>query len=191
MCGEHLINGVNGDGYRGSSPRVRGTLYCRRSQLRRFWDHPRVCGEHVFIVKRGHGIRGSSPRVRGTRRVWRNMAYRYGIIPACAGNTSWCSRSSPDARDHPRVCGEHKLVLTELAGRTGSSPRVRGTRMSIPLWTTEHGIIPACAGNTTSRPSNEPSTRDHPRVCGEHQKGSAWCSPRLGSSPRVRGTPKR
>ena len=52
------------------------------------------------------------------------------------------------------------------------------------------GIIPAHAGNTVTRVRTSPLSRDHPRVCGEHStiKNSGSCV--LGSSPRMRGTPK-
>ena len=50
------------------------------------------------------------------------------------------------------------------------------------------GIIPACAGNTSPRPARTPTTRDHPRVCGEHGYLTTAEVAELGSSPRVRGT---
>ena len=52
----------------------------------------------------------------------------------------------------------------------------------------ETGIIPACAGNTHSGQSCLVSSRDHPRVCGEHAHGYKDDANDLGSSPRVRGT---
>ncbi|EEP20759.1 hypothetical protein BIFANG_03329 [Bifidobacterium angulatum DSM 20098 = JCM 7096] len=51
------------------------------------------------------------------------------------------------------------------------------------------GIIPACAGNTCLRSSCRLSSRDHPRVCGEHLPSFLLPSFIAGSSPRVRGTP--
>ena len=60
--------------------------------------------------------------------------------------------------------------------------------MSIPLWTTRRGIIPACAGNTVPQIFPHPSLRDHPRVCGEHHYSVSDQGDAGGSSPRVRGT---
>ena len=51
------------------------------------------------------------------------------------------------------------------------------------------GIIPAYAGNTTSRAAPCPDAWDHPRVCGEHTGVGAANVTAKGSSPRMRGTP--
>ena len=51
------------------------------------------------------------------------------------------------------------------------------------------GIIPAYAGNTPAVRRRAPECRDHPRVCGEHEIAALAACPRLGSSPRMRGTP--
>ena len=70
----------------------------------------------------------------------------------------------------------------------GSSPRMRGTPGSGEPPTTEHGIIPADAGNTRAKSLETMYGLDHPRVCGEH----LWMPPTMpltmGSSPRMRGT---
>ena len=71
-------------------------------------------------------------------------------------------------RDHPRVCGEHRLgVLAVLI-------------MS--------GIIPAYAGNTSIDGRIGQKYWDHPRVCGEHAFDDAEWITVEGSSPRMRGT---
>ena len=92
------------------------------------------------------------------------------------------------ARDHPRVCGEHKLTGESEYRAAGSSPRVRGTQIA----TREHnlfvGIIPACAGNTADERYEMWQYRDHPRVCGEHPGRIRADTEHTGSSPRVRGT---
>ena len=48
-------------------------------------------------------------------------------------------------------------------------------------------ITPAYAGKSSSLGSYPPSTRDHPRVCGEKQKTPPWGVEKGGSPPRVRG----
>ena len=51
------------------------------------------------------------------------------------------------------------------------------------------GIIPAYAGNTLTHGRGGASFRDHPRVCGEHGRTFELAVDRVGSSPRMRGTP--
>ena len=189
VCGEHMTMATLLNVSAGSSPRVRGTpvLQLRRAGRRgiipacagnTLWaarpaparrDHPRVCGEHVRAALRGYRPPGSSPRVRGTLETFGASAVTSGIIPACAGNT-----------------GDG---LVQMVGVQGSSPRVRGTPASVQCSRQCRGIIPACAGNTRRTEATAPSSRDHPRVCGEHQKNGADDLSEKGSSPRVRGTP--
>ena len=148
VCGEHCTVLTNESWKPGSSPRMRGTL--QRSPQRhvpagiipayagntcvRFapssasGDHPRVCGEHSTCVTVGPGDTGSSPRMRGTQCVPKATYHGIGIIPAYAGNTTCFVGMSDSRRDHPRVCGEHNLLTCTGARRTGSSPRMRGTR---------------------------------------------------------------
>ena len=70
---------------------------------------------------------GSSPRVRGTLALDAGEKHDGGIIPACAGNTVSVEIEGVIVGDHPRVCGEHQRAYEKLIGRSGSSPRVRGT----------------------------------------------------------------
>ena len=91
--------------------------------------------------------------------------------------------------DHPRVCGEHRLCVSCPSLAAGSSPRVRGTRIRARRRRAAEGIIPACAGNTTPARTVTRSSRDHPRVCGEHKFRDDAARDAWGSSPRVRGTP--
>ena len=111
---------------------------------------------------------GSSPRVRGTPRDHRP----FSDFPV----------------DHPRVCGEHALQRRREHHQRGSSPRVRGTHEGLRRSRLRRGIIPACAGNTSSPVSSRRARRDHPRVCGEHYTVEGMYAAIEGSSPRVRGT---
>ena len=150
-----------------------------------------MCGEHRNVTTRPTTTRGSSPRVRGTRASPSSVRLYLGIIPACAGNTVSRSRFVSLYRDHPRVCGEHRFCHARRIRASGSSPRVRGTHH---VGNDAHGgvgIIPACAGNTVHLTRLRAVLRDHPRVCGEHRYGIGFDTVPLGSSPRVRGTPKK
>ena len=53
------------------------------------------------------------------------------------------------------------------------------------------GIIPAYAGSTAYHTVAKPKMRDHPRVCGEHRAMSTGQGRIWGSSPRMRGAPRR
>ena len=208
MCGEHERSGQEGREPSGSSPRVRGTLAvhpafervrgiipacagntrhrpCRAPPAR---DHPRVCGEHPTQTPRSRLTAGSSPRVRGTLVRIAASSHEHGIIPACAGNTRTVFRQCSRTRDHPRVCGEHRSDSLHFAQDLGSSPRVRGTPLTVHRRVERDGIIPACAGNTVGGFSRDRMQGDHPRVCGEHYHCIMPSVIGSGSSPRVRGT---
>ena len=76
-------------------------------------------------------------------------------------------------RDHPRVCGEHSLMIRSRTCLQGSSPRMRGALSLIFPVLLLAGIIPAYAGSTVRHSAAPPYSRDHPRVCGEHSYRSA------------------
>ena len=143
-----------------TSARVRRLSPCR--------DHPRVCGEHSSDRCRPPCMWGSSPRMRGTLMPTLKPLYAAGIIPAYAGNTKPAWRTPCGIWDHPRVCGEHAVIVDFVGGLSGSSPRMRGTQSTIFRLRHNRGIIPAYAGNTLAKAVEMTARLDHPRVCGEH-----------------------
>ena len=188
-CGEHSSSSSSDICPAGSSPRMRGTRKrplpnwqadrfipahagntSASDSARRYPAvHPRACGEHLppCVVSRSHF--GSSPRMRGTLQLLQAQSQVLRFIPAHAGNTA---RGCPRSRTHPvhpRACGEHAAVLPFRSASAGSSPRMRGTRISENEEKIAERFIPAHAGNTTSPNSMTP----------------LFC----GSSPRMRGTP--
>ena len=193
----------------GSSPRARGTL--RPSRLSFFAlriipasagntgslslrsttkpDHPRERGEHINAISLPTPFDGSSPRARGT--PWRPDAdhRQRRIIPASAGNTYRGRRSRVNSTDHPRERGEHPNRVTSPDSADGSSPRARGTPNGAHNQPFRRRIIPASAGNTDLRKTNEANVPDHPRERGEHTANSPAIATESGSSPRARGTP--
>ena len=126
--------------------------------------------------------------MRGTPWIGDPSGIGTGIIPAYAGNTSDINTCTFTGRDHPRVCGEHHWSTSWLCRRSGSSPRMRGTRCRRTVRGSRARIIPAYAGNTSLIPTESASSRDHPRVCGEHEVSFPSSSNMPGSSPRMRGT---
>ena len=73
-------------------------------------------------------------------------------------------------------------------GRTGSSPRVRGTGRRARDGAHIVRFIPAGAGNSMSMPACATCWPVHPRGCGEQTRPMRSASIAAGSSPRVRGT---
>ena len=150
-------------------------------------DHPRVCGEHQVVMRATLPLRGSSPRMRGAPRDGANPEADLRIIPAYAGSTTWLRGQSRPARDHPRVCGEHSVVMPEIWISAGSSPRMRGAPVQWKVRHSRRGIIPAYAGSTRVGLRLVDGRGDHPRVCGEHDMGGFGDVITQGSSPRMRG----
>ena len=153
---------------RGIIPAYAGNTSAVDNVVELVGDHPRVCGEHLLLFSNLTSFLGSSPRMRGTLDYHHVDIDHGGIIPAYAGNTLRFSRSVSPYRDHPRVCGEHIEYKVEGATSQGSSPRMRGTPIALATFVIACGIIPAYAGNTLRLRIMFSSTRDHPRVCGEH-----------------------
>ena len=112
--------------FSGIIPARAGSSLSAAESSRRARDHPRVCGEQCAAVCAVPSGWGSSPRVRGAgiRAVINEDGY--GIIPACARSSLSSPRSTPETRDHPRVCGEQLFEPCFGVLGVGSSPRVRG-----------------------------------------------------------------
>ncbi len=144
-------------------------------------------GEHSL---RGFGAiqaDGSSPHARGAPYRVREPPRHGGIIPACAGSTILATPLTYAVRDHPRMRGEHAVATSELRLNRGSSPHARGARVPLVAVMVTVGIIPACAGSTSSLAESALLPRDHPRMRGEHN--GRWRIPTelVGSSPHARG----
>ena len=137
-----------GDAHIGIIPAYAGNTLKRDTANISIKDHPRVCGEHDCHPLTSMTFMGSSPRMRGTHVGSGRAGKVVGIIPAYAGNTLADSPFCPQARDHPRVCGEHPIEHNTRGVRLGSSPRMRGTHRRSLRNCHIKGIIPAYAGNT-------------------------------------------
>ena len=168
MRGEHAIIVLPPFVRAGSSPHARGAQSvtfsprpppgiipaCAGSTMLRISspclcrDHPRMRGEHGIRQKFEEAVEGSSPHARGAPTRRRPRDFDTGIIPACAGSTSWGQAATRAARDHPRMRGEHVGDGTLDPGIKGSSPHARGARYLLVSLFCENGIIPACAGST-------------------------------------------
>ena len=152
-------------------------------------DHPRGCGEHIQAMRETVSREGSSPRMRGAPAPCRPSCEDSGIIPADAGSTRLPLMDICPDRDHPRGCGEHFVSSSIRQGHLGSSPRMRGARLSTVSPGARARIIPADAGSTSPLWLESPGNQDHPRGCGEHCACGLPCLSWSGSSPRMRGAP--
>ena len=127
--------------------------------------------------------------MRGSRGVALLRAGAWGIIPAHAGLTPVTGRGTSGYRDHPRACGAHLRRFPFRSQARGSSPRMRGSPRGLRRGYGSQGIIPAHAGLTDVIDPNMQHERDHPRACGAHFVRSPIASFKMGSSPRMRGSP--
>ncbi len=150
--------------------------------------HPRACGEHRDSKSSARSSCGSSPLMRGTRVPRSPNPVPTRFIPAHAGNTSSAHNMMRLYTVHPRTCGEHSDRTNWRSNRSGSSPRMRGTRHRDLLFCVSYRFIPAHAGNSCRfdfRPITPPV---HPRACGEHCLHDLSAQAERGSSPRMQGT---
>ena len=150
-------------------------------------DHPRVCGEKAVIHLKVRFFTGSPPRMRGKDVPWSFNQGLGGITPAYAGKSAFGLLSSAESGDHPRVCGEKRVLSSPSFAKIGSPPRMRGKEGVALLSGQIVGITPAYAGKRAAANFHLGTTRDHPRVCGEKRM-----PPRIGfwlrgSPPHVRG----
>ena len=139
-------------------------------------------GEHsAFSTCFAHGVE-SSPHAREALRLLGEGRHGRGIIPACAGSTVGYASATKSPRDHPHMRGEHTPKSAELRLPWGLGAQYGGA-----IKVLRRGIIPACAGSTTCRPSSRSRAGDHPRMRGEHRVTVGYGVVRLGSSPHARG----
>ena len=132
----------------GIIPACAGSTYIAAKLICFIRDHPRMCGEHFFRSFIDEWGEGSSPHVRGAPSATQGNIRNAGIIPACAGSTSFPAQTSRRHRDHPRMCGEHCEAVISAYMLSGSSPHVRGAPRGCQVRGLAFGIIPACAGST-------------------------------------------
>ena len=71
-----------------------------------------------------------------------------GITPAYAGKRSPALFPLRSPEDHPRVCGEKKVMRGAKDKRMGSPPHVRGKESEKPDCDDKRRITPACAGKS-------------------------------------------
>ena len=150
--------------------------------------HPHDCGEHLLMARSTASNCGSSPRLRGTLVCNQKLGTVARFIPTTAGNTSPSCAVVPVVTVHPHDCGEHLRLSVPSGFLLGSSPRLRGTRLSSHLSGCRGRFIPTTAGNTSLGRRKCHAHSVHPHDCGEHGLHAIYEFNEYGSSPRLRGT---
>jgi len=132
----------------GIIPAFAGSTRGRRHAATYYGDHPRIRGEHDGAPSLERQDPGSSPHSRGALLKMGALDSMSGIIPAFAGSTAACPAGRHQARDHPRIRGEHLSGGVKSCRQSGSSPHSRGAHGREPPGWASDGIIPAFAGST-------------------------------------------
>ena len=112
------------------------------------------------------------------------------LIPAGAGKTAEKTGVFHTGTAHPRRCGENGESQIGDSASFGSSPQVRGKRLSARHAQPSGRLIPAGAGKTAVVLAGSPGAPAHPRRCGENNLDVLAGDPLIGSSPQVRGKPE-
>ena len=111
-------------------------------------DHPRGCGENMrFAISPAMRV-GSPPRMRGKLCRQADKFTFLGITPADAGKTSFSTCLRWTGWDHPRGCGENRILAACSGGCSGSPPRMRGKLTVRKRTADRYRITPADAGKT-------------------------------------------
>ena len=92
---------------------------------------------------------------------------------------------------HPRAYGENPAPISARTQSGGSSPRIRGKRTLRIYNIGRAGLIPAHTGKTPMRWLGDFHIWAHPRAYGENAVGELGSGKSAGSSPRIRGKPRR
>ena len=133
---------------------------------------------------------GSPPHTRGTLFAEYLSGDSPRITPAYTGNTSSTTTMTPTQQDHPRIHGEHLLNCSCVFPPKGSPPHTRGTPFCFCSVQTLSRITPAYTGNTPLITNSVLTSRDHPRIHGEHIQLFLDVKFHVGSPPHTRGTQK-
>ena len=128
--------------------------------------HPRACGEHLLHLLGNTSKAGSSPRLRGTPPMPATASGSWRFIPVPAGNT-WGGQDN---------CTGRRFIPAPAGNTRGPTGQI-----------TAASVHPRACGEHSAVPRFVPLRAVHPRACGEHNPVEGFSTPRIGSSPRLRG----
>ena len=187
LCGEKKVYPKDSEIILGSPPPMRGKAFvyftknvvCRitpayagKSFFHEFYnffneDHPRLCGEKLNLFRPCYCSMGSPPPMRGKDSVTLYRDHVVRITPAYAGKSSNHNHQHCEREDHPRLCGEKKILETQNILTIGSPPPMRGKAQAAGWTELSTRITPAYAGKSSGWRWVITISQDHPRLCGE------------------------
>ena len=151
----------------GITPAYAGKRATLASVVGMAMDHPRLCGEKRQWQTASRTEAGSPPPMRGKGYRGYFFSSVFRITPAYAGKSLSLKSPIPEIVDHPRLCGEKRLLTVWTWILRGSPPPMRGKVNRL----IQSG---GCA-------------EDHPRLCGEKVELPVFVFVLLGSPPPMRG----
>jgi len=169
-------------------PARAGVIQDLRSRHRRARGRPRASGGHPDPEAVAFAIMASSPRERGSSAVQPRGRSGRAVVPARAGVIRAPCSSSRWQRGRPRASGGHPRRRDARDGRSGSSPRERGSSLGRDLPRGRHAVVPARAGVIPDRLLLDARSPRRPRASGGHPAGDMRGLADLLSSPRERGS---
>ena len=152
-----------------------------------WWDHPRLRGEKHLIDPLLQLVAGSPPLTRGKVPHKQQADHAGGITPAYAGKSCPRRREECNPRDHPRLRGEKRSIISGVITSAGSPPLTRGKAAAPKGGFCRVRITPAYAGKRQFSASFTRKSQDHPRLRGEKYSCSHASIRCAGSPPLTRG----
>ncbi len=126
VCGEKLYTPCVIAPSVGSPPRMREKARQQEHLAAQSGITPACAGKSREYRVSDERSLGSPPRMRGKDKVNLKFSDPAWITPAYAGKSRSQPRTAAFHRDHPRVCGEKRAILSAWTQRQGSPPRMRG-----------------------------------------------------------------
>ncbi len=154
----------------GNSPACAGTTPPCGARASGPREQPRMRGDHQHPARRDHACHGNSP--------------------ACAGTTTSTRGTTFSTREQPRMRGDHTVSSSTGGAAPGTAPHARGPREAAAAEITASGNSPACAGTTDFRTSLYRSSREQPRMRGDHDVIYLQVEDLVGTAPHARGPPQ-
>ncbi len=187
MRGEHVEGTICMRPCAGSSPHARGAPpygKCSTGSTRLI----PACAGSTTVREVLDGFHAAHPRMRGEHpcvRPW--CGHPEGSSPHARGAPFVATPDKVSGGAHPRMRGEHFRFSQSVHVVPGSSPHARGAPGLSHRAGVELGLIPACAGSTSSLSGSRWCWWAHPRMRGEHSLDQLAVMVMRGSSPHARG----